>query len=315
MKDVYSPYKATQFPDHLSALKQGWTIPPIHLNIDLSSYCSQDCTFCYRNNLELGGVRRELTSSFLSNETLDRLVTEIPKAGVRGVELTGFYGEPTMHPKFNEFVLGLRCNGISVGLITNGDFLHKINANDFSYIRVSISSLKQELHDKIRKGKNIQLILDSLEKINKEKKDTVTGFGFTIDDYNYTEVFAVCKKAEEIGCANIRFTPVWKDDMEYWRNFEESALFQVGRARQEFKLKIIGPEIYAKMYRGKKNYKTCNYAYFTMNITSDGLCYPCCVTRGVKWWDFGNINEQSLDEIVWGYQRRNLIKNIKLPVE
>jgi MoaA/NifB/PqqE/SkfB family radical SAM enzyme len=313
--DIYSPYKATQFPDHIMALKNGWTVPPVHLNIDLSSICSQNCVFCYRNNLELGGVKRQPSAVLLPDKTIDRLIKEIPEVGIKGVELTGFYGEPTLHPKFDYFVKGLIDGGISVGVITNGDFLHKKKElYDLSYLRVSISSLKNDIHKRIRGGKrDIRDILESLENINlKRKPTTITGLGLTIDEYNYKEVYEVCELAYGIGCDNVRLTPVWKNDMNYWRRLSPLVMPQVVRAKREFgdKLFIMGPETYEKVYLGKKNYHTCNYGYFTMNITADGFCSPCCVTRGVKGWSFGNVNKQSLDEIVWGYPRRKLLKSI-----
>jgi radical SAM protein with 4Fe4S-binding SPASM domain len=245
------------------------------------------------------------------------LINEIPKVGICGVELTGFYGEPTMHPNFDYFVSGLKSKGISIGLITNGDFLDKIKSYSLlSYIRVSISSLKNEVHKKIRGGKkDISKILEDLRNINYSNKvcfQPVTGLGFTIDLYNYKEVYDVCIKACHIGCNNIRLTPVWKNDMSYWTKISEEVHKQVKEAKKEIgdRLKIIGPDTYEKVYMGKKNYHRCCYSNLTMNITADGECYPCCVTRGVKGWSFGNINEQSLDEIVWGYPRRKLLKNI-----
>ena len=315
---VYSLYKVTQFPKHIECLKAGWTVPPIHLNMDLSSHCSQSCQFCFRNNLSLGGIDRFKDNDvFISKDTLSRLINEIPDVGICGVELTGFYGEPTMNPNFDFFASGLKSAGIQVGLITNGDFLHKIKSYSIlSYIRVSISSLNNEIHKKIRGGKrDINKILESLEKINSERQSgvgPVTGFGFTIDLYNYKEVYDVCMKACNIGCNNIRLTPVWKNDMSYYSEIVEAVTTQVKKAKKEIgsRMKIIGPDTYEKVYMGKKNYNRCCYSNLTMNITADGECYPCCVTRGVKGWSFGNINEQSLDEIVWGYPRRKLLKNI-----
>jgi radical SAM protein with 4Fe4S-binding SPASM domain len=296
----------------------GWTVPPIHLNIDLSSRCSQNCEFCYKNNLSLGGVERFKNELFLPKKTLDKLIHEIPKVGIMGVELTGFYGEPTMHPNFDYFVDNLKTEGVLVGLITNGDFLHKIHSSSqLSYIRVSISSLKNEIHQKIRGGKrDVSDILLSLHNINKVGNaiglSPVTGLGFTIDLYNYKEVYDLCAVAFNIGCSNVRLTPVWKNDMSYWTKISEAVTKQVKMAKKDVgdRLKIIGPDTYEKVYMGKKNYHKCYYSNLTMNITADGECYPCCVTRGVKGWSFGNINEQSLDEIIWGYPRRKLLQNI-----
>jgi radical SAM protein with 4Fe4S-binding SPASM domain len=316
MKNVYSPYKITQHPEHIKALKSGWTIPPIHLNIDTTMKCTQNCEFCYRNNLQLGGVtRRKNNLTELSAERLKTLVDEIVAAGIKGVELTGQYGEPTFNPAFDDFVIELVNHGIPVGLITNGDLLDKkLSTYLLSYIRVSMSSLKDELHKKVRGGhRPVQEILNNLKEINKQKNRTITGIGLTIDEYNYSEVYDFCKVVTEIGSDNIRLTQVWKDDPSYWNDIRSSVFEQVKRAREDFKnITIIGPEEYEKVYLGEKKYSKCYYSHLVMNITADGECYPCCVTRGVKGWSFGNIHDKSLDEIIWGYDRRKLLKNIQV---
>jgi len=316
MKNVYSPYKITQYPEYIRALKQGWTVPPIHLNIDLSMKCTQNCEFCYRNNLQLGGVSRNKNMfSELCSDRLGILVEEIINAGIKGVELTGQYGEPTLNSAFDDFVIDLVQHGVPVGLITNGDLLDKkLSLSMLSYIRVSMSSLKDELHKKIRGGhRPVQEILNNLKEINKHKNRTVTGIGLTIDEINYSEVYEFCKVVEELGCNNIRLTQVWKDDPSYWYKIADDVHKQVRNAREDFKnIVIIGPEEYEKVYLGKKNYTKCYYSSLVMNITADGECYPCCVTRGVKGWSFGNIYDKSFDEIIWGYPRRSLLKNIQV---
>lgn len=317
MKNVYSPYKATQWPDHIAAMRNGWTVPPIHLNIDLTMNCTQNCTFCYKNNRNLGGVERsENTRSSIPDERLLPLVGEIVAAGIRGVELTGQYGEPTLHPMFNQFVDALNLKGIRVGLITNGDRLDKIsNLRYFSYIRVSMSSLDQAKHESIRNGKrDVNEILDNIRRVA-YSDGPVVGIGLTIDEQNYTEVYEICKKAHDIGCDNIRLTQVWKDDPAYWQMIRNEVYAQVSTARSELSGRgfvIIGPEEYEKVYLGKKNYKTCYYSHLVMNITADGKCWPCCVKRNVAGFDFGNINYQTLDEIIWGYARRELLKSINV---
>jgi MoaA/NifB/PqqE/SkfB family radical SAM enzyme len=272
--------------------------------------------FCYRNNLNLGGVERsENTRSSIPDERLGPLVNEIVNAGIRGVELTGQYGEPTLHPMFNIFVNALNLKGIKVGLITNGDMLDKIaNPRYFSYVRVSMSSLDQVKHESIRRGKRpVTEILDNIRGISYIDKGPVVGIGLTIDERNYTEVYDICKKAYNLGCDNIRLTQVWKDDPAYWQEIRDDVYTQVTKAREEFSGKefvIIGPEEYEKVYLGKKKYKTCYYSHLVMNITSDGKCWPCCVKRNVAGFDFGNINYQTLDEVIWGYARRDLLKSI-----
>jgi radical SAM protein with 4Fe4S-binding SPASM domain len=267
----------------------------------------------------LGGVQRFKDKEvFIDADRLWKLADEIEDVGIKGVELTGFYGEPLANPATEEFAQKL-INGhkVKVGLITNGDLLGKLGdvKYNLSYIRVSMSSLKDSVHKKVRGGHTkVENILNSLKEVNDGHivSGPVTGIGFTIDTYNYKEVYDLCTQAYYIGCDNVRLTPVWKNDMKYWKKLHKDVIGQIAKFRKDYgnELVIIGPETYVKNYTIAKKYQTCYYSNLTMNMTSDGECYPCCVTRGVKGWAFGNIYKQSLDEIVWGLPRRKLIKSI-----
>lgn len=85
-------------------------------NILLNNYCNLDCDYCFANE-----VRGE-DAQKLSMDDYRRILDLLEKSGIPEVRLIG--GEPTLHPKFPEFVLeASRRDSIrKVHLFTNGSF-------------------------------------------------------------------------------------------------------------------------------------------------------------------------------------------------
>jgi len=305
---------------------KGYPTPPIHLNIDITNICSQQCLWCmYQSNITLGGINRDVNlTAKISSERLDKLIEEFVECGIQGVEITGG-GEPLIHPYFNTFVESLLKFGIKVGVITNGDFLgkHIDTLSQCLYVRVSITSLSENIHKETRKPKTNTTVADIIKMVGNlnsvKQRYCMVGVGLTIDKSNYKEIYDIVKKAKEIGCNNIRLIMTWVNDPSEYSEIWGEVVRQVERSK-EFNndyFTIIPPYSYMKYMNEKKDFKKCYYPWLTMNITADGECYPCCILRGVKEYSFGNINDESLWDIVYGSKRKNLIRNIipsKCPV-
>jgi MoaA/NifB/PqqE/SkfB family radical SAM enzyme len=327
-ESVYSGLKILAYPERVRLAREGAPVPPVHVNIDLTDYCTQACGFCmYQSAFSLGGQTREMgdLTSRLDGSRLRRLVGEFVRAGVEGVEITGG-GEPTAHREFDRFALDLLAAGIKIGVITNGDLLerHFEALRQATFVRVSVSSLDESRHAAIRRPKLPRRVGDTMKHLATlcglpGPADREIGIGFTIGRDNVGEIVEVCRGARAAGCTNVRLTMTWVDDptAEYPPALEASVAEEVARARrlESARFRIYGPDewrayqLEALPGHGKR-YRACAYAFFVINITADGRCWPCCVQRHVPGWSFGNIFERSFDDIALGGARNGFVRDI-----
>lgn len=96
--------------------KQGRLRAPLVVMLDLTTYCNQNCTFCYRSGP--GGLSPSGPPRHQSLERIDALCGQFAEFGVAGVTLTG--GEPTCHPDFLEAAAAVKRHDLALTLMTNG---------------------------------------------------------------------------------------------------------------------------------------------------------------------------------------------------
>jgi len=89
-------------------------------NILLTSYCNQNCSFCFASHLM--GKRNK--TNHISFEKYAKLLDYLEKNGINEVFLMG--GEPTMHPDFIKIIRETVDRGFAIELFTNGVFSDEI---------------------------------------------------------------------------------------------------------------------------------------------------------------------------------------------
>lgn len=321
---VYSGLKVLHFPQAIMDARLGVALPTLHLNVDLTNVCDHACGFCmWQVAFDLGGVHREVgLKDMIPRARIEPLIDEIVRAGVRGVEITGG-GEPTVHPDFDRFATGLLDAGLRVGVITNGTFLHKhleVLARA-AFVRVSLSSLREDVHRLIRQPKTKHRVAETLAALrdlcltpagDAERQISV---GFTIQEENYTEVYDLCSTAKALGCQNVRLTMTWVDDAatRYAAIWPQVAA-QAARARADLVgdgFAIYGPEEWQSYQANDREpYDKCAYSHFVANLTADGKVWPCCIVRHQAGWAMGSIHEEGLDSILLGARRAKFVREI-----
>jgi MoaA/NifB/PqqE/SkfB family radical SAM enzyme len=136
--------------------RQGFSSPPVTLNLNLTRRCNLKCVMCeqHRHTSSPTGLswydpRRELPlATWVS--LLDQVVSFRPQLYITG-------GEPTIYPHFLEFLTAAKQRGFMVHLQTNGTLLDRIAGPLVSLgveaVTVSMDG-PQEIHDTIRGQKD-----------------------------------------------------------------------------------------------------------------------------------------------------------------
>ncbi len=132
---------------------------PLSINLDLTTACNYRCTHCIDwDILNTAHKHREAE--------LRESIAWMAQAGLRSVILIGG-GEPTLYPKFPEFVAFLKELGLQVAIVSNGsrgdrllEAARFLDARD--WIRLSLDSGSNELFIAMHRPVSKELDLDAV---------------------------------------------------------------------------------------------------------------------------------------------------------
>lgn len=201
-------------------------IAPVSINLDLTTACNYACTHCIDWDVLNSGHRQR-------EEELRASLERMAARGLKSVILIGG-GEPTLYPRFAEFVRSLKELGLQVAIVSNGsrgDALTEAakHMRKGDWIRLSLDSGSNELFRAMHNPRSSKVDLDSIcawvPEMKKANPDVRVGFSYIIvwqgasrDDEtifeNIQEMVMAAERAKRSGFDYIGFKPVLerKDD-------------------------------------------------------------------------------------------------------
>ena len=103
------------------------------LELNLTPHCNRKCNMCPR------GHGYTDTGKALSLANADKLVNELKKINYEGLIILGGFGEPMLHPKWDELIPLISQGDWTIQLVTNGDLLkNQDQVKDIDLISVSL---------------------------------------------------------------------------------------------------------------------------------------------------------------------------------
>lgn len=318
--EVYSGWKFAHHKKALEAIKKKEAVAPISVQIDPEGRCNHNCTFCsYRNAgwEERGMEFLEQTRIPLS--TMERLIDELQKLGVKSIELTGG-GEPTLYPHFDEMMKMLAETYMELGIVTNGsafnwERIDMINPETIRWIRFSMDSTTQETHKKVHgiSSDQFKTILSRIRYVVKKKlewhRDFRLGISFIIVPENIHEIDEAAKFYRSLGVDNIRYSFTYdkNQDGRLTPKMREEVFKRLEKAKsyETPKFRVFGWKSRLDDYAASNSgINFCTYQYGTMVIGSDGGVWECCIRKYYPEHCLGNINKHTLHHILLGEQRK-----------
>lgn len=239
-------------------------LPEVY-QVEVSSICNYDCQMCARKQFS----RRDAVN-FLPISTLQKMVREGAFKGSYFVELQ-MSGEPLLYPYLHRATMLLKSAGVRVGLSTNGSLLRKkaVALSLLDYVTFSVDSLTN--YSGIRqnkKGVTSWSVLDDIK--------------WYIDGYAHYNGQAIDLQVIEL--------PGWENELELLRKEMEGFPVNIRTVKDCFLT------VFNQADRYPVSYSPCVNIWMSVSVQSNGNVVPCCFS----WWDdiiYGNINEQSLEEI------------------
>ena len=187
---------------------------PRRLVFELTNACNLNCVMCGRNAADFKPTVFDM-DVFRSFEPLMDIVEEVTLMG---------WGEPTIHPHFNEMLEIINKHSARKYFCSNGMNLKNIKDAIFNYnvdvFAVSLDGATDETNSRIRRGSKIEQITEDLKDIVKIKKERGLkypwiNFVFCAMQSNIKELPDLVRLAAEIGIEEVKvvYLTVFGEDL------------------------------------------------------------------------------------------------------
>lgn len=289
---------------------------PLHVELGITNRCNHRCRFC-----TLGWITHG--SNDIDTDVMIRTLDSFKKVGVKSIYFAG-EGEPTLHSGLVDFISYADSLNIKTSMSTNGsnfkDNVAKESLKYLSWIRFSLDASTPEtykiLHGIEAKGyyQVLQNIRDAV-KIKKDNNYNVNiGVQAIFESQNAKEMLDMGKMLKEIGVDNFQIKPAhshpnssYKPDFYDFTNIE--FVKQLEDLQSEI-FKVVVRLNSLHRLKEERTYKQCHAFHFYSLIDAKGDVVPCNVFYNNSDFIYGNINEQSFEDI-WNSQKRiDIIKKI-----
>jgi radical SAM protein with 4Fe4S-binding SPASM domain len=323
--DIFNPVnKIAAHADKLYELANGNDVYPTMVELDPTAICNYSCNFCIDKDY-LRGMRNKLVN-VMSVELMRDLVDQLDRLGTKSILLKGG-GEPTLNPKFNQFLSYINGKKMKVAVISNGTTIKKWCDELINYadgIRISLNVIDENSHLKTHrpynKNSSLNEILNNvkhlIEKRNRIVRSNLKIMGnFVVNNKSMIDAGKMVKMARDIGfdsCA-VRFVLEEKkhygtvtDIFTIKNNLKDAKKYE----NENFKV-YVGSTVRSEgFFNGDSlGFEQCEAFKLSAVIASDGIIYPCCQLRGNEKYSFGSIKEGSI-KTIWKSKKRKSVINL-----
>lgn len=302
--------------DRVAEFQKRGDCAPIYMEVSPVGLCNHRCIFCAYDYI--GYPNRKLDKNkFLT------FVEDVAKAGLKSMLYAG-EGEPLIHQNISEFITFTKSCGIDVALFTNGQLLSPTIAYEIlpnlTFIRFSFNGGDKKNYASIHEvGENIfdkvvQNIKYACELKKTDNLNVDIGAQFVLLPENIDYLIGAVKTLKECGVDYLSIKPfVQQSKAQNYQMKSQFSLTELQRLIKECKsyetdsFKVLFRENAFENY-GERKYAHCYGTSFITVLNSGGDIGSC-----LPYWDdpdfiYGNINENSFEEI-WNGEKRAKIKH------
>lgn len=294
-------------------------IYPVYMEISPSGSCNHRCTYCALDYMEY-------QPRLLDADILKTRLTELGRLGVRSVMYAG-EGEPLLHKNIADIINHTKKSGIDVAITSNGvlfnEKLFTKTLASITWIKVSINAGTKETYAKIHRtkeddfGKVIENITKAVEFREKEGLKSTIGMQMILLPENINEAVMLARKAKEIGADYLvikSYSQHLKSHTRQYENFKYNDHYHLNeelKAISDSRFKVIfRMNAMKKLSESKRAYEKCLAIPFWSYIDSGGGVWGCSAFLSDERFLFGNIYENTIEEIWKSEKRRKSLEFI-----
>jgi len=312
-------HKLIFHPNRVAAWLAGDTIYPLYAEISPSGACNHRCTFCALDYMEY-------QPRFLKTGVLKERLTEMGRLGLKSV-MYGGEGEPFLHKDIGEIIVHTKRSCIDVGITTNGVLLTPKLARQIlgstSWIKVSLNAGCAETYARIHRTKadDFDRVFQNLGyalRIQTEIGSQCTiGVQTLLLPENANEVELLAQMARDAGLRYVVVKPYsqhLKSRTDTYRAIDYAEFLHLRDKLARFNTDtfsvIFREQTMKKMKRAVRGYERCLALPFWSYIDSGGNVWGCSAYLGDERFRYGNINEQTFEQIWNGELRKANLKMV-----
>ena len=314
-------HKLNYHPDRVNEWLATGDVYPIYVEISPAGACNHRCTFCAVDYIGYEVV-------FLDKDILKTRLEEMGKLGIRSVMFAG-EGEPLLHKDLPEIIRHTKTSGIDVAITTNAVALTKDWSNaaleSVAWIKVSINAGTAKTYSQIHKTheKDFHKVLSNIETAvtlrDQNKWSCAIGSQMVLLPENLDEALVLAKTMKSIGCDYLVIKPYSQHNSSITREYQDFRYEESAQFKND--LESFNDDRFNVVFRSKtmeKLSETNHYyskCYSTPNfwayIMANGSVYGCSAYLLDEKFCYGNISENSFQEIWEGSKRRENIVFVK----
>jgi radical SAM protein with 4Fe4S-binding SPASM domain len=312
-------HKLVYHPTRLSDWLKGEDIYPIYIEVSPIRACNHRCTFCALDYMEY-------TPHFIEKELLKERLSEMGRLGVKSIMYAG-EGEPLLYKDIDEIINHTKKVGIDVALTSNGvclteKFIQTALAS-ITWIKISINGATRDTYSLIHRTSPAdfdRVITNVTHALNVRKASGLTttiGMQLILLPENANELTEMARLAKNLGVDYLvikSYSQHLMSQTTRYKDFSYSDFYNLGEELKKFSDRnfqvIFRTKAMKKLEDEDRGYKRCLAIPFWSYIDSDGGVWACSAYLGDERFLYGNIKENTFEEIWKGERRKKVLEYV-----
>jgi radical SAM protein with 4Fe4S-binding SPASM domain len=310
-------HKLMYHVDRLAEWKAGKTMYPLYMEISPAGACNHRCVYCALDFMEY--QRR-----FLETGLLKERLSELGRLGLRSMMFAG-EGEPFLHKDMVEITQHTKKSGIDTAFTTNGVLMKKEISEKIlgvtEWIKISINGATASTYAKIHRTteNDFPRLMENLKeavRIRRENKYSCTiGMQLLLLPDNHHEAVALARLARNLGLDYLVIKPYSQHPQSQTNVYSQVKYSDYLYLQDELMKEnasdfqvIFRLNTMKKWDEGHKPYNRCIALPFWSYIDAGGNVWGCSVYLGDERFAYGNIYQNTFEEIWTGPKRKDSLR-------
>jgi len=309
-------HKMKYHTERVAAWLRGENVYPIYIEASPSGACNHRCRFC-------GNDFMKYQRRFLDWGMFRERIEEMGRLGVKSIMHAG-EGEPLLHKHLAEMMQTGKAAGIDQALATNGVLFTPDKARAIlphaQWVRVSFDAGTRDTYAYLHRTQpgDFDTVIDNLAQADRLRKANgwpcALGMQMILLPENRTEAVALAGIARDIGLDYLAIKPYSQHPLSITDEYRDVA-YEQDLALEEELSNFNTPEfnvifrVHAmrKWDAADRSYDRCLAMSFWAYIDAAGMVWGCSNYLGDERFLFGDLYENTFEEIWNGERRRKVI--------
>jgi len=292
-------------------------IYPIYMEVSPAGACNHRCTFC---GVDFMGYQNRKVST----AKFDTLLPELGRLGVKSIMYAG-EGEPLLHPDIGHIAELTKQSGIDVSFTTNATLLKPALAERLlpvtSWIKVSINAGTAASYAAIHRTRerDFDIVLNNIRRaveLRREQGSTCAiGLQMVLLPENRADVETLAILARDMGADYLVVKPYSQHTQGIQSTYamvrydKEQDLADRLDALQTDSFKVVFRRNTMKKWDSRERpYDRCLSLPFWSYLDAGGNVWGCSIYMRDERFLYGNVNDESFQEIWEGEKRRKSLE-------